>query len=238
MELAYILSGAAPIIKRFQVSATVANVGVPLLIPGAGNAGLPLGTTTSAANLVGVNLDASGTYQTAQQSDNSDPERTVAVIINPDAVWRARLSGGATEGTALALQAVSSAATDGLAVTTGAEWSNPTFDEGYVWGYDGSNAGIARKITSVSGTAGTVTVAFPFDTAVGDNFLRAPFTPMQTVTAQLTTLLTEVDASIAVGTGGAWIPVELVLKDQTDNGRTNSFVLLLSGDHQMSARPT
>ncbi len=237
MEFAYTLSGAAPLIKKYQVNATVARAGVPLLIPGAGNAGIVLATTTGAADMLGVNLDTA-TYVTAQQTDGTSAERKVSVIINPDAVWRMKMSGGATEDTALALQAVTTAASDGLSVTTAAEWSSPTFDEGVVWGYDGANAGQARKITSVSSTAGTVTVAFDRDTVVGDNFLRAPYWPVQGITVQLTTLLTQADASIAVGTGAGFKTVELILKDITDSGRTNSYVLAIPTDHVWGPRPT
>lgn len=238
MELAYILSGGAPVIKKYQISADSPTAGVPKLIPAAGGAGVAVATTTSCADMVGVTLDVAASYQTAQQSDNSDPARTVSLIINPDAVWRALMSGGATENTALALNTVTTGSTDGLAVTTAAEWSNPTFDEGYVWGYEGANAGKARKITSVSSTAGTVTVAFPVDIAVGDTFLRCPYSPLQGVTIQLSTLLTQADASIAVGTGAQLKPLELLLKDIGDNGRTNSFVLFVPTDHFCGPRPT
>jgi len=234
MELAYTLSGGAPIIKRFQIGVTNNNSGVPYTVPAGGTAGVVIGTTTGATDLVGVSVEPPGTYNTAQQAGNADPETTVALIINPDAVWRALMSGGATENTALALQAVTTAATDGLSVTTGAEWSSPTFDEGHLWGYDGANAKIARKITSVSSTAATLTVALPNDTAVGDNFLRCPYTPMQTVTVQLTTNLTQADASIAVGTGAPYRVVELVLNDQSLDGRTNSFVLFASNSHALN----
>jgi hypothetical protein len=111
--------------------------------------------------MIGVNVDAAGTYVTAQQSDNSDTARLTSIIINPDAVWKMLMSGGSTEGTALALQTVTTASTDGLAVTTATTWTGTEFDEGVTWGFEGANAGKARKITSTSSTAGTVTVAFP-----------------------------------------------------------------------------
>jgi hypothetical protein len=89
---------------------------------------------------------------------------------------------------------VTTASSGGTAVTTAAEWSSPTYDEGVTWGYTGANAGRFRKITSVSSTAGTVTIPFDYATAVGDVFLRAPYWPMQTVTIQLTTTLEQADA--------------------------------------------
>jgi hypothetical protein len=234
MELAYTLSGGAPIIKRYQVGVTNNQTGIPYTVPAAGTAGVVIGTTTVATDLVGMSVEAPGTYNTGQLTGNADPEATAALIINPDAVWRALMSGGATENTALALHTVTTASTTGLAVTTGTEWSSPEYDEGYTWGYDGANAKIARKVTSTSSTAGTVTVAFPYDTAVGDNFLRCPYSPMQTVTVQLTTALYQADASIAVGTGAAYRVIELVLNDIGLEGRTNSFVLFASNSHALN----
>lgn len=237
MELAYTISGGAPLLKKYQIDATVSNVGIPLLIPAAGDAGLALATTTSAADMVGVNIDTA-TYVTAQQTDGTSAEREVTVIINPDAVWKMLMSGGAAENTALTLYDVTTASTDGLTITTGDDWTNPQFDEGVVWGYDGANAGAFRKITSTSATAATVTVAFDRDTAVGDNFLRAPYWPVQGTTIQLTTNLTQADASIAVGTGAGFKPVELILNDASNEGRTNSYVLAVPTDHVWGPRPT
>jgi hypothetical protein len=234
MELAFTMGGGAPKMKRYQIGVTSNTVGVPYTIPAAGTAGVVIATTTGATDMVGCNVDASGTYVTAQQTDNSDPLRTCQFIISPDAVWRMLMSGGATENTALTLQTVTTASTDGLNITTGAEWSSPTYDEGHAWGYDGANAKQVRKITSVSSTAGTVTVAFRYDTVVGDNFLRCPYTPMQGATIQLTTLLTQADASIAVGTGAPFRPIELILNDISGEGKTNSYVLALSNSHALN----
>ena len=247
MECVALLGAGAARMVRAQVAATLA-AGTVALNPAADGAGVATSTTTSLANAVGLIQDGtyspggvSGTYQTAQQSDNSDPARLVTVIINPDQVLRATLSGGATENTALTLYPVTTASTDGLAVTTASEWSSPTYDEGVTWGFDGANAGVARKVTSVSSTAGTVTVAFPFDTAVGDNFLRAPFWPFQTITLQLTTALTQVDASIAVGTGGSARVIGhhfaggiVGLRDISEEGRTRSFVEFILNDHVLN----
>lgn len=237
MELAYTMSGAAPLLKKYQVNATTSTVGVPLLIPAAGNAGVVLATTTGAADMVGVNIDTA-TYVTAQQTDGTSAQRQVTLIVNPDAVWRMKMSGGAANNTALTLYDVTTASTDGLAVTTGDDWTSPQFDEGYVWGYDGANAGAARKITSTSATAATVTVAFDRDTVVGDNFLRCPYSPIQGITIQLTTTLDQADASIAVATGAGFKTVELILKDFTDDGRANSYVLAVPTDHVWGPRPT
>jgi len=237
MEHAFNLAGGDIRIEKYQVAATEADLGTPFLIPGAGNAGIVQATTTGAVDMIGCNLDLA-TYVTAQQTDGSSAERTVSVITNPDAVWRIKMSGGATENTALTAVAVTTASTTGLTITTAEDWSSPEMDEGFTWAYDGANAGQARKITSTTTLAGTVTVAFDYDTVVGDNFLRCPYSPGQSVTLQLTTNLIQADASIAVGTGADFRCYRLLLRDQTDSGKTNSFVYALSDDHCFSGRTT
>jgi hypothetical protein len=238
MELAQILGGGNARIMKYPVSSTII-AGIPLLIPAAGGNGLTTSTATGAANMVGVSLDAA-VYATAQNSDNSDPEGQVSVIVNPDAVWRAKLSGGTANNTTLAAQTITTLSSTGLVITTAAEWATPTFDEGTVWGITGSNAGIIRKITAVSTTAGTVTVAFPHDTVVGDIFARlncALFTAGVTMTATLDQL----NAAVAVAAGAAaLVPINVrgLLRDNGDEGLTNSFVDLIAGDHALGGRPT
>lgn len=235
MQFAQDMTGAAPVIKRFQVGETMATAGVPVIPGGSGDEGISLASTTAAARMIGVTIDTA-TLVTAQQSDNSDPAAYVSVIVNPLAIYRAKLSGGATANTDLTKYDVTTASTDGLTVTTGDEWSSPTYDEGVLFGYDGANAGVGRKITSVSSTAATMIVALPNDTVVGDNFLRVPFCTspygQEAQFVQLTTNLDQVDASVAVDTDNVnFIPYELELRDISEVGVSNSFVLLRPFDH-------
>lgn len=236
MEFAYYLHGGgsgSAMAKKYQINETFSNAGIPVLSSTTGDAGVQISTTTSMANAVGVTLDA-GTYVTAQQTDGTSAEREVRVIISPQAVFRALMSGGATEGTALTLYDVTTATTDGLDITTGDDWTSPQFDEGVAWGYDGANAGQKRKITGTSTTAATLTVAFDNDHAVGDNFLRAPYWFLDDSTAlQLTTNLYQADASIAVGTGGAIRCIDMELNDISMEGRTNSYLHFIFDDHAL-----
>lgn len=235
MDYAYNLYGTAPLIKKYQVGEDMATAGVPVLIGGAGNEGLALASTTAAADLVGITLDTA-TLVTAQQTDNSDPAATVTVIIQPGAVYKARLSGGATSGTALAQHTVTTASTDGLTVTTsGSTWNSPSYDEGVVWGYAGANAKVARKITSVAANAATVTVAFPIDIAVGDTFLRAPFVGspvgMEDQFVQLTTTLDEINTAVTIDTdNNNFRIVDLHLLDSSEEGNLNSFANVIAFD--------
>lgn len=251
LEVSRTLHGSTVLIDKQQVAATQSNAGVPVLQAAAGGSGVVLATTTGFANVIGITQDPSGprsppygsspqigasvsTYQTAQQSDNSDPERVVSIIYNPDQIVKARMSGGAAEGTALTVRTVTTASTTGLAVTTAESWTGTEFADGVVWGYQGLNAGVVRKITSTSSTAGTVTVAFPLDTAVGETFIRAPWWPFATNKVQLTTNLMEADASIAVGTGGAARCVALDCRPIADNGIYTSWVFFAFDDHVLN----
>src|SRR5258708_372695 len=175
-QLAYILSGAAPVVKKFQFGVTLTALsagggGIPFTIPAANTAGVVIGTTTGATDLVGLSLDAgtdsrtgltNNTYVTAQQTDGTSAQRVVSLIINPDACWSWKMCQGSTENTALTLRTVTTANTAGTAVTTAESWTSTEYDEGYTWCYAGANASQARKITSTSSTAGTVTVPFDY----------------------------------------------------------------------------
>lgn len=235
MDFAYYMhGGVAPLKMGFQVNETLSNAGIVVLAPGSDTAGVQISTTTSWANAVGVTLDTA-TFVNAQQTDGTSAEREVDVIISPAAVFRALMSGGATEGTALTLYPVTTASSDGLTVITGSDWTSTDFDEGVAWGYDGANVGQKRKITSVSSTTGTVTVAFDNGTEEGDNFLRAPYWFLDDTAKaiQTTTNLFQANAAIAVGTGGAARIIDMELNDIGGEGRTKSSVLFILDDHAL-----
>lgn len=232
MEYAGSLSGHSPVSRVFQIGEAMANAGVPVLVGGAGNAGLSLASTTAASDLVGITENKQATLVTAQQTDNSDPERTISVITNSDAIYRARLSGGATSGTDLTTHTVTTASTDGLVVTASASaFDSPELDEGTIHCISGANVGISRKITSTSGSAATVTVAFPNDINVGDTFIAVPYAEGEDQFVQLTSDLTQIDASVAVDTNNNNFRVyglEL-------NGVSDSFLLVIPFDHIFAA---
>lgn len=234
MDFAYYEQGGSyPLKMGFQINETLANAGIPVLAPGANNAGVQISTTGSWANAVGVTLDAA-TYVTAQQTDGSSAEREVDVVISSTAVFRALMSGGATEGTALSLFTVTTASSTGLDIVTGDNFTD--FDDGVIWGYDGANVSQKRNIGIGDATDATVTVAFDHDTVVGDNFLAASYWFLSDVAGQIqtTTLLTQANASIAGGTGGAGLIIDMELGDLSNEGRTNSFVLFKFDDHKLS----
>jgi hypothetical protein len=136
-----------PVVKKFQFGVTLTTVGIPFTVPASNTAGVVIGTTTGATDLVGISIDkgtsrrlgsAQSTYSTTQGTGASSAERVVSLIVNPFAVWAFKMSGGSTSDTALASQTVTTASSGGTAITTAAEWSNPTYDEGVTWGYTGA----------------------------------------------------------------------------------------------------
>lgn len=229
MECVGLLHGGAPYVKKYQVSASLTRVGIPLLAVAASEAGLDIGGTTAINDLVGCNLDLA-TYATAQGANS--PEALATVIINPDAIWKIFMSGGAASGTAEVQRDVTTASTDGLSVTTGDTWNSADTDEGHIWGVTGANAGQKRKITSTSATAATVTVAFPYDTAVGDLFSWAPVTPMSGQTVTLTTELDEFRQDVAVASNTAeLVCIDLNPNDWLGKPQSRPFGLFVAVDH-------
>jgi len=234
MEVSGLLGGGYPVIKKYQINATVADVGVPLLIGTSEEAGLDLPSTTVAADVVGLNLDTA-VFTTTQGSGASSAERLVSVIINPDAILRARMNGGATSGTALARHTVTAADAGGTVITTGTEWSNPDFDEGVAWCFSGANVGQHRKIVDADATSATVLVPFDRQIEVGDVFLRAPYQRMQSFAVQLTSDFTEANAEIVVDTGAGFKVIDWDLGDLSDEGDLTSYIEMLPTDHWLSS---
>ena len=237
MNLAYVISGGAPLIKRYKIGATVSNAGIPLLDQSTATGGVRNATTTSAANAIGVAADTA-TYTTTQTTTMI--EGVVSVIINPDAVYRARMSGAAAEGTQLLLTTNLTASSGGtlITITTGDPVPNsPTMLDGMAFCVTGNNGGLSRVITAVTATTATVVVPFPNAIAVSDTFVLVPWSPANfpagaVATAVLSTLLTEVRAD-ADASGDAAINAVDVEFDNA-NARRNSYLHLLLRDHVLN----
>lgn len=228
-----ILSGSAGIKKRYQIKETMANIGAVVLVSQTGEGGLGLATNTGAQDMVGLNL-TTATFTQTQGTGENTAESLIDIIINPDAVMRFRLSGGTSEGTALPLQTVTVASSGGTAIQTDADWTSTTVIDGVAWGYTGSNVSQIRKVTSVSSTTGTVAVPFDYGIVVDDVFLRGPVWPFDDASGhqvQLTAAFFEVNAIAAATAGGAFTCVDFDLRDAGDDGRNNSFVEVIAGDH-------
>ena len=223
------LTQATMVVRGFQINEAMATAGVPVTVAADNGSGVSLASTTAAADMIGVTLNPQATLVTAQQTDNSDPERLVRTITNPFAVFRALMTQGATASTAITQRTVTTASATGLILTTG---DNFTFaDEGTMWGYTGANAGIVRKISVGDATNADTTVAFPSDLSVGDVFLAIPLSTMRRTGVQLNTNLDQVDISATVNTNTNFNPYALLLRDSSDDGVNNSWVEMIARDH-------
>lgn len=237
-QLAYILSGSKIARRKMRVGISVTSPGVPLIGPTANNEGVLLGATTTSVDAVGMSTDTA-TYNTAQQTDGSDPTEWVDVIINPDAVWMSRLSGGATTGTALTAYFNTVASSTGILLTPSATSGGSTvttsnFDDCPIFCYSGANAGLYRRAEPADGTDINLTQAFRRALAVDDRFFGCPLTEGGIASVTWVTDLTEVNAAVTVSANVAstWRAVDLILNDIGADGLTKSYVNVICCDHQ------
>lgn len=237
-QLAYILSGSKIARRKMRVGISVTSAGVPLIGPTANNEGVLLGATTTSVDAVGMSIDTA-TYNTAQQSDGSDPTEWVDVIINPDAVWQSRLSGGATTGTALTAYYNTVASSTGVLLTLsatsgGATVDTTNFDDCPIFCYSGANAGLYRRAEPADGTDINLTQAFQYAIAVDDRFFGCPVTEGGIASVTWVTDLTEINAAVTVSANSAstWRAVDLILNDVGNDGLYKSYANVICCDHQ------
>ena len=232
MELAYMLSGGAPVVKRYMAGTTISTAGIPVL--GAVDAGTDFAsvepavaaTATVSGSQVGLCIDTSGTIAATGMTDDAD--LFVSVIINPDAVLRAKMNNGATSNTALATTAPTSADSTG-ATLTGAT----TFDNGAVWGYTGTNVGSFRRSDDASGS---LAINLVNGTATTDTYLAVHGFPCGVEITnfesyQLTSDLTQIRAQTAAVDMDNYATVDMELRDSSQSGTTNSYYHLIANAH-------
>lgn len=220
-----------------KITATVVE-GEPVInsVAGAYAGSITDPTTTSLANCAGLVIGASsfnphggGAGTLTYSATQGDTEGLARVIINPDLVFRARMSGSATTGTSLTVYTNTAASTAGTTVTD-SDLGTATMDDGIAWCIGGGNVGKSRRITTwTNSTSFVVTVPFPKTIAVGDTFLHCPYLPITCATVQLTSDFLEADACILVGTGAEATPIELVL-----NGAADSYVHFIARNHALN----
>lgn len=227
MEFSYTLSGATPR-KRLVILGEQSDVaGVPLIAGTAALAGPIKASTTAAVDTLGVQINVpTNSYQTAKNTDNSENASIAEVIVSPDAVYKVRLSGSSTSGTALTTYTASATASDGATATFASLAS--TFDEGTLHCITGANKGVSRRIASITTNVATLTVAFPAAITTGDEFIVVPYAPDTALQyVQLTSDLTELDASVAVDTDNVnFRVVEMKLA-----GVSDSYAYVVAADH-------
>lgn len=229
MQVAGYFAGGDALLKKYQIGEALAASGVPVVFGTLSDThGVLKASTTAAAQAIGLTLDAQATRNTAQQTGNADPAVYVTVDVRADAIIRARLSGGSTAGTALTENSNTVASTSGLLTTLALA---SAYDDGYIWGAAGANAGVLRKVTAVAGTNETPIVAFPFDIAVGDTFYAATFGPAEDAGVQLTSNVVEIDATADNQSGNNFRCVDFDHRHKADRGATESYALIVFYDH-------
>lgn len=229
MNHAYNLSGSAPVLKKYRVatgSSTNQIAGTYVTVAAANGSGVVIGLTTTVTEQVGHNLDAA----TGSTAPTADANALTTVLINPDAVYRLRMCGGATSGTALSTsteQTGGSKTVHAFHATTDPDPNSPSMDEGTIFSVSGANMGQVRKITSVGANACTTTEGWVTANSAGDVFVVIPWTIGDTAgdNINLTSNLLEARQDIAVGTGADFRPIELQIDFSSQvNALRNSFV--------------
>jgi len=239
MQFAQTIDGSAPVLKKFQVGATCA-ANTPIISAGsAGDVGGAIpATTTNGASCLGVSEDAA-TYAAGQPGAGVDPAAYVTVIVNPGALYRANIYGGATSATPVLTAVCTTTQTDGLTVVASATDFSTTIDMdlGFIFGYSGANAGHRRKIITTSTVTATVVQAFPNNSvaADADEYLYGPWCGIHAdadVFVTLTTDLESLNGGVAPHlTADNFRVVEFDLKTKPEDGANTSSVLIAPYDH-------
>ena len=223
------------LIESFQVGATVTQ-GQAVIIGGA--VGTAVGTvikatTTSLANACGVAYNTA-TYSATQGSSGAETK----VSYSPGSFFTAAAAGSATTGTALATTSPANVLTNTAASSAGttitaAECGTVDMDGGYVFGLNNANKGVARVlVTHTDNTSEVVTDAFPYAIAVGDKFVRVPWSPFLVRAIQLTTGIDAANAIIVTATGGAAIVAKVTCNFDESNPAVK--VTFMFGDHVLN----
>jgi hypothetical protein len=186
------LNGAKPVIKNYQIAASVyqgqllrwdVDAG-GVVEPVAGAAAGPDTATLIAGICIGVvtspTFDSTykgdlGTYDTTQATQiANDPVGAVlaqVLVVTPSTLIKAPIVKD-TIGTAPERKACTTGSADGLTFVT-ATVDTTVSQYSTVYCSIGANKGVYRKVTTGNATTQTVLVAFPYDIAVGDTFCIA-----------------------------------------------------------------
>ena len=246
------LAGAKDYLTDFFVSAavvssqllvreaTASNLGEVASPAGTGSGGL-----TDTLDIMGTSTDAatSVTSPTVEPGRNlvvaaGGLENIVRVESNPMAIYRFKVAGGATSGTALAtgnpaniiIISTADVAAPYATLTCAGATGNPgtiNMSGGLVKGRMGNNAGSIRKlILQVNSVSCTVGIGFLNPIAAGDTFIRVPYSRAIAYT-QMTSDFTEMNGLISVGTLGALRVVNV----EIDETRDIAYVDVIASDH-------
>jgi hypothetical protein len=224
MEPLKTIGGGAFSHMTFQVETAFSVAGIPAVLGVTTDAGVRVCTTTTVDNMVGL----------ATNTASAASSNLITCIVNPDLVCRAKMSGGATADTALAVL------TDGGSSTTtnvdNLDADPSVYLDGMVWGYSGTNAGQARAISAIDSNTITIVNPWPAAPVAGDEFLVATRFPGVMKTITLSTNLTQVNVGTAEtpDDGADFLVLGGLFRTFADDGTTNSFFDLYATSHALS----
>jgi len=229
MEPLKTLSAGAFVAMTFQIETSFATAGIHATLGTTGPAvgGLIPGTTTATTGTLGLTINAQTAVNTAA---------LVTLIVNPDLVLRAKLSGGATSDTSLAAFTENGTASTTLNMVSTASPSapnSPDLDDGSIWAYSGSVAqdGLARNVSVAGATTFTILNAWPTAPVDGDEFIAiCPPGPGGAVGfVTLTGTFDQIDGVDDAGAG--WQVLAGEYNGIGNDGLTNSFLHLMNDNH-------
>ena len=151
-------------------------------------------------------------------------ENLVRVEINPLAVYRFPIAGGTAAGTVLQPSTSTPAnilSNDTLAAAPGALITDTAVGTinmagGLVKGRTGNNVGQIRKMNArTNSVSTTASIGFINAIAVGDTFIRVPYSRM-VAAMQMTATFIEANGIIATGTGAIFRVVRVFIDEQND----------------------
>jgi len=155
-------------------------------------------------------------------------------LITPSTVLRAPIFNAAV-GTAPSLLTATAGAANGLSATTNGCDFTPVANLCTIYCRSGSNAGVYRITDDTTTTAPAWDVAMPYDTAVGDTFVRVPIRHFGTSYVRIgdDTCASFIDCSQTPATN--YDIIHVVRLDLSEAG--SEFVdFMFDGDHFCTAR--
>ena len=226
MRAAFLLGGGAPVIKRYMAGTTISAAGIPVLgsvDAGTDSASIEPMSATAAVGLgsqVGLALSNTGTIADTGMTVESD--LFIEVVVNPNLVIGCRANSGTTSGTALTATATTSAQADGTVAN-----GTTTFDNGWLYGTTGGNAGLFRRTEDAAGAC-----AINFVNAIGngDEFVAVQGFPCGVELGafesfDLTTDLTEAVADVLSITNDSFAILDIITDQNAATTKTEYLLL-------------
>jgi hypothetical protein len=198
-------------------------------------------TVTAAADFFGC-ADVAVTFSATPTAEpiafGHSPQNLVRLVVNPLAVWRFKLSGGATMDTALVAAGAASGSTGShilvqdtasTTVITDVSVGTTTMQGGLIKGRTGNNVGAIRRMNAhTDNTSTTVSHAFINSFAVGDTGIRVPYSHSSKTMRLTTPDFSQADAITSEeGTGIAAAGVNVIIDEENDQ----AWVDVVSLDH-------